>query len=49
VPDRKSIRLGLVGLKSALAVKVYGPDLNVLQSDALEIKKRLSRVPDSRN
>src|SRR4029077_850616 len=34
----------LTGLKSALAVKVYGPDLNVLQSNALEIKRRLSQI-----
>ena len=32
-------------MKSALAVKIYGPDLNVLQSKALEIKRRLSQVP----
>ena len=35
----------LTGLKSALDVKIYGPDLNVLQSKALEIKRRLSQVP----
>ena len=35
----------LTGLKSALAVKIYGPDLNVLQSKALEIKRRLAQVP----
>ena len=35
----------LTGLKSALAVKIYGPDLNVLQGKALEIKRRLSQVP----
>ncbi len=35
----------MTGLKSALAVKIYGPDLNVLQSKALEIKRRLSQVP----
>src|SRR6202012_1161588 len=35
----------LTGLKSALAVKIYGPGLNVLQSKALEIKRRLSQVP----
>jgi cobalt-zinc-cadmium resistance protein CzcA len=32
-------------LKSALAVKIYGPDLNVLQNTALEIKRRLAKVP----
>ncbi len=35
----------LTGLKSALAVKIYGPDLNVLQDRALEIKRRLAQVP----
>jgi cobalt-zinc-cadmium resistance protein CzcA len=35
----------LTGLKSALAVKIYGPDLNVLQSKALDIKRSLSQVP----
>jgi cobalt-zinc-cadmium resistance protein CzcA len=35
----------LTGLKSALAVKVYGPDLNVLQEKALQIKQVLSQVP----
>jgi heavy metal efflux system protein len=35
----------LTGLKSALAVKIYGPDLTLLQSQALEIKRRLSKVP----
>ena len=28
-----------------MAVKIYGPDLNVLQDKALEIKRRLSQVP----
>ena len=35
----------LTGLKSALAVKIYGPDLNVLQEKGLEIKRRLAQVP----
>ena len=35
----------LTGLKSALAVKIYGPDLNVLQTKALDIKRRLEQVP----
>src|SRR5207248_8196860 len=33
------------GLKSALAVKVYGTDLNVLQDAALKIKETLQHVP----
>ena len=35
----------LTGLKSALAVKIYGSDLDVLQSKALQIKKVLQGVP----
>ena len=35
----------MTGLKSALAVKIYGPDLDTLQSKALDIKRRLSQVP----
>ncbi len=34
----------LTGLKSALAVKVYGADLNVLQDEAVQIKNALARV-----
>jgi cobalt-zinc-cadmium resistance protein CzcA len=34
----------LTGLKSSLAVKIYGEDLNILQSKALEIKNALSKV-----
>jgi cobalt-zinc-cadmium resistance protein CzcA len=32
----------LTGLKSSLAVKVYGEDLNVLQDKAIQIKNALS-------
>ena len=35
----------LTGLKSSLAVKVYGDDLNVLQDKAIQIKNALSKVP----
>jgi len=35
----------LTGLKSALVVKIFGPDLNVLESKALEIKRTLQNVP----
>jgi len=35
----------LTGLKSALAVKVYGPDLTVLQDKAIQIKKILEGIP----
>jgi cobalt-zinc-cadmium resistance protein CzcA len=44
-PAEDAVDEALTGLKSALAVKIYGPDLNVLQNTALEIKRRLSRVP----
>jgi len=44
-PAEDAVDEALTGLKSALAVKIYGPDLNVLQNQALEIKRRLSQVP----
>ena len=44
-PAEDAVDEALTGLKSALAVKIYGPDLNLLQSQALEIKRRLSQVP----
>ena len=43
-PAEDAVDEALTGLKSALAVKIYGPDLSVLQSKALEIKRRLSQV-----
>jgi cobalt-zinc-cadmium resistance protein CzcA len=44
-PAEDAVDEALTGLKSALAVKIYGSDLNVLQSKALDIKRRLSQVP----
>jgi heavy metal efflux system protein len=44
-PAEDAVDEALTGLKSSLAVKVYGPDLNTLQSTALEIKRRLAQVP----
>ena len=44
-PAEDAVDEALTGLKSALAVKVYGPDLNVLQDVALKIKETLQRVP----
>jgi len=44
-PAEDAVDEALTGLKSALAVKMYGPDLNVLQDRALEIKRRLQQVP----
>jgi len=44
-PAEDAVDEALTGLKSALAVKIYGPDLNVLQANALKIKKQLEQVP----
>jgi cobalt-zinc-cadmium resistance protein CzcA len=44
-PAEDAVDEALTGLKSALAVKIYGPDLNVLQSQALAIKRQLEQVP----
>ncbi len=43
-PAEDAVDEALTGLKSALAVKVYGPDLNVLQEKALAIKRTLETV-----
>jgi heavy metal efflux system protein len=43
-PAEDAVDEALTGLKSALAVKVYGADLIVLQEKALEIKRRLSQI-----
>jgi len=44
-PAEDAVDEALTGLKSALAVKVYGPDLTLLQDKALQIKKILERIP----
>jgi len=44
-PAEDAVDEALTGLKSSLAVKVYGPDLTVLQDKALQIKKTLQTVP----
>ncbi len=44
-PAEDAVDEALTGLKSALAVKIYGPNLNVLQANALKVKKRLEQVP----
>ncbi len=44
-PAEDAVDEALTGLKSALAVKVYGPDLNVLQDKAMQIKNILEKVP----
>jgi cobalt-zinc-cadmium resistance protein CzcA len=43
-PAEDAVDEALTGLKSSLAVKVFGPDLNVLQAKALQIKKTLEGV-----
>jgi cobalt-zinc-cadmium resistance protein CzcA len=43
-PAEDAVDEALTGLKSALAVKVYGPDLAVLQQKALAIKRTLEQV-----
>jgi cobalt-zinc-cadmium resistance protein CzcA len=47
-PAEDAVDEALTGLKSALAVKIYGPDLNVLQDKAVEIKNILAQVPGFR-
>ena len=42
--SQSAVDEALTGLKSALAVKVYGADLNVLQDEAVQIKNALARV-----
>ena len=44
-PAEDAVDEALTGLKSSLAVKVYGPDLNVLENNALQIKKVLQHTP----
>jgi len=44
-PAEDAVDEALTGLKSALAVKIFGPDLNVLEKKAVEIKNALARTP----
>jgi len=44
-PAEDAVDEALTGLKSSLAVKVYGEDLNVLQDKAIQIKNTLSKIP----
>jgi cobalt-zinc-cadmium resistance protein CzcA len=44
-PAEDAVDEALTGLKSSLAVKIYGPELDVLEKKALEIKKTLEGVP----
>src|SRR5882762_7541631 len=44
-PAEDAVDEALTGLKSALAVKIYGQDLQVLEDKAVAIKRVLSQVP----
>jgi cobalt-zinc-cadmium resistance protein CzcA len=44
-PAEDAVDEALTGLKSALAVKIYGQDLQVLESKAVEIKRVLQQIP----
>ncbi len=44
-PAEDAVDEALTGLKSSLAVKIYGPDLTVLQDKAVNIKNTLAKVP----
>jgi cobalt-zinc-cadmium resistance protein CzcA len=44
-PAEDAVDEALTGLKSALAVKVFGPDLDVLESKAVQIKNILDKTP----
>jgi heavy metal efflux system protein len=48
-PAEDAVDEALTGLKSSLAVKVYGPDLKVLEDKALQIKETLGKVPGFRD
>jgi cobalt-zinc-cadmium resistance protein CzcA len=44
-PAEDAVDEALTGLKSSLAVKVFGPDLDVLEKKAVEIRNVLDRTP----
>ncbi|HVW07525.1 MAG TPA: CusA/CzcA family heavy metal efflux RND transporter [Bryobacteraceae bacterium] len=44
-PAEDAVDEALTGLKSSLAVKIFGDDLNVLESKAVEIKRTLDHTP----
>src|SRR5271155_1507751 len=44
-PAEDAVDEALTGLKSSLAVKIFGPDLQVLEDKAVEIKRVLQQVP----
>ncbi len=44
-PAEDAVDEALTGLKSALAVKIFGPDLNILEKKAVEIRNALANTP----
>ena len=44
-PAEDAVDEALTGLKSSLAVKIYGDDLNILQDKAVQMKNTLDHVP----
>src|ERR1700719_905783 len=44
-PAEDAVDEALTGLKSALAVKIFGPDLGILEKKAVEIKNVLDKTP----
>ncbi|MGC2287354.1 MAG: CusA/CzcA family heavy metal efflux RND transporter [Candidatus Acidiferrum sp.] len=44
-PAEDAVDEALTGLKSSLAVKIFGPDLNILQKKAVEIRDVLAKTP----
>ena len=44
-PAEDAVDEALTGLKSALAVKIFGPDLDVLEKKAVEIRNILDKTP----
>jgi cobalt-zinc-cadmium resistance protein CzcA len=44
-PAEDAVDEALTGLKSALAVKIYGEDLQVLEDKAVQVKRILAQVP----
>jgi heavy metal efflux system protein len=48
-PAEDAVDEALTGLKSSLAVKIYGEDLQVLEAKGLEIKHVLEKVPGITN
>jgi heavy metal efflux system protein len=48
-PAEDAVDEALTGLKSSLAVKIYGDDLNILQDKAVQIKNTLDHVPGFAN